>query len=241
MKKSVFRWFAITAAVLSLTACKLDDDSFDPSIMYPSAVVTVKPNADNTSFRMQLDETTVLNAVNMKRSPFGDKEVRALVNYRMPTEQELNEGRVYADVGNVYVNWIDSILTKNPVPDLGEDANAATYGNDPLEIVGSWTTVVEDGYITLRFRTLWSDGIMHRINLVASTDPEDPYKVTLYHDAAGDHLGSEGDAMVAFRLTGLPDTQGEAVDLTLEWNSFSGKKTAKFKYCTRNYSAGPCL
>ena len=82
---------------------------------------------------------------------------------------------------------------------------------------------------------------MHRINLVASTDPEDPYKVTLYHDAAGDHLGSEGDAMVAFRLTGLPDTQGETVDLTLEWNSFSGKKTAKFKYCTRNYSAGPCL
>ena len=233
MKKSVFRWFAIAAAVLSVAACKLDDDSFDPSIMYPSAVVTVKPNADNTAFRMQLDEETELHAVNMTKSPFGTKEVRALVNYRKPTSDELEKGGVYADIGNVYVNWIDSILTKKPVQDLGEDGNAAAYGNDPVEIVGDWTTVVEDGYITLRFRTLWSSGIMHRINLVASSDPEDPYKVTLYHDAAGDHYGQEGDALVAFSLADLPDTQGQTVDLKLEWKSFSGNKSATFKYRTR--------
>ena len=64
MNRNVFRWFAIAAAVLSVAACKLDDDRFDPSIMYPSAVVAVKPNADNTSFVMQLDDETVLNAVN---------------------------------------------------------------------------------------------------------------------------------------------------------------------------------
>ena len=233
MNRNVFRWFAIAAAVLSVAACKLDDDRFDPSIMYPSAVVTVKPNADNTSFVMQLDDETVLNAVNYNKSPFGTKEVRALVNYRTATNEEMQKSSTVNE-RNVYINWIDSILTKKPVEDLGEDANAAKYGNDPVEIVGDWTTVVEDGYITLRFRTIWSNGIMHRINLVASSDPEDPYMVTLYHDAAGDYSGQEGDALVAFSLAGLPDTQGQTVDLKLEWRSFTGKKSATFKYRTRD-------
>ena len=65
------------------------------------------------------------------------------------------------------------------------------------------------------------------------TDPSNPFKVVFHHDAGGDHVGETGDALVAFRLKGLPDTEGKDVDLTLEWQSFSGKKTAKFKYCTR--------
>ena len=40
-------------------------------------------------------------------------------------------------------------------------------------------------------------------------------------------------AKYSFRLDRLPDTNGKTVDLTLEWNSFSGKKTAKFKYRSR--------
>ena len=52
MKTNVFRWLAIAAAVMSVAACKLDDDSFDPSIMNPSALVTVKTDADNSSFWM---------------------------------------------------------------------------------------------------------------------------------------------------------------------------------------------
>ena len=39
--------------------------------------------------------------------------------------------------------------------------------------------------------------------------------------------------MVAFRLDGLPDTQGETVKLTLRFDSFSGEKTVKFDYRTR--------
>ena len=45
--------------------------------------------------------------------------------------------------------------------------------------------------------------------------------------------GVFGDGMVAFNLAQLPDTQGKVVDLTLKWNSFSGEKSAKFKYCSR--------
>ena len=231
MKTFAFRWLAIAAAVLSLAACKLDDDEFDPSIMNPSALVTVKPSADGTTFVMQVDDNTVVHAVNYSKSPFGDKEVRALVNYRTPKDDEMQSGKPIAGAENVYVNWMDSILTKKAILTTGDDYRV--YGNDPVEIVNDWTTVVEDGYITLRFRTGWSSGIMHRVNLVYGTDPDDPYKVVFHHDANGDWNGETGDALVAFRLADLPDTAGQTVDLTLEWQSFSGIKTAKFKYCTR--------
>ena len=231
MKTNAFKWLAIAAAVLSVAACKLDDDSFDPSIMNPSALVTVKPSADGSSFTMQLDDETVLQAVNQTKSPFGNKEVRALVNYRKPKSDEVPEhSSVHID-NLVYVNWMDSILTKKALLTTGDDYKV--YGNDPVEIVGDWTTVVEDGYITLRFRTNWSSGIMHRVNLVYGTDPDNPYKAVFHHDANGDWYGETGDALVAFRLADLPDTAGQEVDLTLEWQSFTGVKTAKFKYRTR--------
>jgi len=234
MKTSGFRWFTIVAAVLSVTACSLDKSDFDPDIMYPSAIVTVKPDAENASFYMQLDDNTTMHAVNLKVSPFGTKEVRALVNYRKPSTEEMQSGGLYDDAHNVYVNWMDSILTKRTVPDLGEDMNYRTYGNDPVELFGDWATVVEDGYLTLHFQTVWGVGrIQHTINLLTGTDPEDPYKVVLRHNANGDIYGEYGDALVAFSLKDLPDTGGETVDLKLEWRSFSGIKSATFKYRTR--------
>ena len=57
--------------------------------------------------------------------------------------------------------------------------------------------------------------------------------MVFHHDANGDWYGETGDALVAFRLADLPDTAGQEVDLTLEWQSFTGVKTAKFKYRTR--------
>ena len=43
----------------------------------------------------------------------------------------------------------------------------------------------------------------------------------------------QNDALVAFRLSELPDTNGQTVDLKVKWNSFSGPKSTTFKYCTR--------
>ena len=83
---------------------------------------------------------------NMSSSPFGDKEVRALVNYN-----EVSESGGRYDKA-VQVNWIDSILTKSIAPDLGSE-NDVVYGTDPVEIVNDWVTIAEDGYLTLRFRT----------------------------------------------------------------------------------------
>lgn len=224
--------FGLIAMTFALQSC-LDDDDNNISIAYPNALVTVKPDADNTSFCMQLaDDQPMLWPVNMRQSPFGTKEVRALVNFREPTKEELEKGGTFAGLTNVYVNWIDSILTKPMAENFDEEQNKIIYGNDPVEIVNDWVTVAEDGYLTLRFRTKWGS-TRHHLSLVHRTDVDTPYLVTFYHDAEGDTGDRVGDALVAFKLDELPDTEGETVDLTLQWESFSGTKTTKFKYCTR--------
>lgn len=214
----------LMASAFAFQACTDDDDD---RYLYPNALVTVKPNADNSQFFMQLDDNTTLIPVNMKSSPFGRKEVRALVNYSKSSQESGHYSQA------VTVNWIDSILTKPLAQHLEAEQDIKTYGNDPVEIVNDWVTIAEDGYLTLRFRTRWGNGVRHRVNLVYRADADTPYLVTFHHDAHGDLYGWAKDGLVAFRLEGLPDTEGKTVDLTLQWYSYSGVKSAKFKYCTR--------
>src|SRR5690606_11271713 len=198
----------------------------DVSRLYPNALVTVKEAADETVY-FQLDETTTLLPVNITSHPFDSKEVRALVNY-----EEVDDSSEEYDQA-VRVNWIDSIRTKLMAPNLGED-NDNEYGNDPVEIVSDLVTIAEDGYLTLRFRTMWSQlGITHYVNLIPTNNPENPYEVQFKHDANGDVSGRVGDGLVAFRLDQLPDTEGETVKLKLIWDSFNGEKSMEFDYRTR--------
>ncbi|MGN1376056.1 MAG: hypothetical protein ACI4V5_05825, partial [Prevotella sp.] len=137
---------------------------------------------------------------------------------------------------SVLVHWIDSILTKPSVRYIDEESSEK-YGADPVEIVDDWVTVAEDGYLTLRFRTRWGDGkVAHFVNLLTGVNPENPYEVEFRHNAYGDVSGPLGDALVAFRLNDLPDTNGETVTLTLKYESFSGPKTLEFDYCCRKSS-----
>ncbi|HOO95786.1 MAG TPA: NigD-like protein [Proteiniphilum sp.] len=214
----------IMLGMLVLPSCLDDDD--DVSRLYPNALVTVKEAADETVF-FQLDEETTLLPVNLTSHPFDSKEVRALVNY-----EEVDDSSEEYDQA-VRVNWIDSIRTKPMAPNLGED-NDNEYGNDPVEIVSDWVTIAEDGYLTLRFRTMWSQlGITHYVNLIPTNNPENPYEVQFKHDANGDVSGRVGDGLVAFRLDQLPDTEGETVKLKLIWDSFNGEKSMEFDYRTR--------
>lgn len=228
--KKIFVWLAcavVAGGAVASCAKTTQDDT-----LYANALVTVKPNADNSAFMLQLDDSTALIPVNMTKSPYGNREVRALINFR-EVEESSKQGRAVYSERNVHVNWMDSILTKPMVANLGAEENDDEYGDDPVEILNDWVTVVEDGYLTLRFRTYWGGLQKHRVNLVAG-DAEDPWRVTFHHDAEDDISGHVGDALVAFKLDGtLPDTKGETVDLTLKWKSFSGVKTAKFKYRTR--------
>lgn len=215
--------FSIVGVVvlMMLPSCTSDDDS--PELLRPTALVTVCPNADG-SFIMQLDNATQLVPTNLKTSPFGTKEVRALVNYT-----ETNVSPQDKKVRNVEVNWLDSIRTKLPVETLGKQ-DEVKYGNDPIEIVQDWVTVAEDGYLTLRIRTLWgSPHATHILNLVTGTNPEDPYELELRHDAKGDKNGRWGDALIAFNLNKLPRGDAGIAKIKLKWKSFTGDKSAKFE------------
>ncbi len=217
------------AGAAGLQSCLDDDDDNYYYLMYPNALVTVKP-VSSDAFYMQLDESTTLKPTNMAASPFGEKEVRALVNYSEVDEESGEYDKA------VHINWIDSLLTKPMAANLGEE-NDAHYGTDPVEIVNDWVTIAEDGYLTLRFRTVFENQSQkHFVNLISTQNPDDPYEVEFRHNAYGDTSGRYGDGLVAFRLDGLPDTGGETVKLTLKWKSFSGEKTAQFNYCTRKSS-----
>ena len=184
MKTKLWMMSALLALVAAAALQSCNDDDDNRNLAYPNALVTLKTNASGTFF-LQLDDSTTVIPTNMKASPYGKKEVRALANINMDAKEPKDH------VKSGYVNWLDSILTKNMAPNLG-DKNDATYGNDPVELVKDWTTLVEDGD-----RRVVRDGL------------------------------------VAFRLIGLPDTGGKEEELTVKWKSFSGEKSAKFKYRTR--------
>lgn len=224
IKKNLFKAFMASAVCLSFSSCLDDDNSYVN--MYPNAIVTVKSEVDKTCF-LQLDEKTTLLPVNLSESPFGEKEVRALVNY---SESEESSGK-YSKA--VHVNWIDSVLTKNIAPDL-RDKNDEVYGNDPVEILNDWVTVAEDGYLTLRFATRWGyAGVKHYVNLLSTNNPNNPYELEFRHNAYEDKYGDLVSSIVAFKLDKLPDTQGKTVKLKLNWISFSGRKSYEFDYYTR--------
>lgn len=170
---------------------------------------------------MQLDNNTTLVASNLTSSPYGDKEVRAIINYT-------DEGENRGDIRSVRINWMDSIRTKWPVPYIKEQ-NDRLYGNDPVEIVRDWVTVAEDGYLTLRIRTLWGDrNVKHYVNLLTGKNTDDAFEVELRHNAMGDVRGHVGDALIAFNLNQLPRNEQDAVKLKVHWTSFSGPKSAEF-------------
>lgn len=227
MKKVRRLLFLVTGMLMTTTlfnSCSDDDDNYD--LRYPNALVTAKTAADQT-FYLQLDEKTTLLPVNITKSPYGGKEVRALVNYSAV------EGDASPYNQLVHINWIDSILTKPLVPNRFLD-NDKVYGNDPVEIVNDWVTVAEDGYLTLRFRTLWGSRFMtpHSVNLLVNNKGGNPYELEFRHNANGDYADYTGDALVAFNLKNLPDTHGKTVKIKLKWNSFRGPKSTEFDYKT---------
>lgn len=224
------KFFLMTLSVvliaLGFQSCMDDDNDTYWDLRYPNALVTVKPTGEKT-FYLQLDDKTTLLPTNIATLPFGSKEVRALVNYKEVDEPSGQYTKA------VYINWIDSILTKPIALDMGIE-NDEVYGTDPVEIVNDWVTIAEDGYLTLRFRTIFGNtNKAHLVSLLPSTDPAKPYEVEFRHNAYGDVYGYEADGLVAFNLSSLPDTEGKTVKLKLKWKSFSGDKSVEFDYATR--------
>lgn len=238
--KNFNRLFIAAALALPFfAACSTETPDY--SSTYPNALVTVKPvsegieipgQSDKATFYLQLDDENALLPTNVSKSP-SKLEARALGYIKM--SDKLPEGVDKEKFqGTAEIVWIDTILTKKPVEFVeGVDLDKE-YGEDPVEIMNNWRTVVEDGYITFEFMTYWGySGKKHEVNMILGTNPENPYEIVFRHNAHGDISGNQGTGIVAFSLKDLPDTKGEEVDLTLKWQSFSGDKSTKFKYRTR--------
>lgn len=217
--------FGLLACAFVLQSCLKEDNSID--LRRPTALVTVRPQTDGTFF-MQLNDSIRLQPSNMSTSPFGNKEVRALVNYTLANDNAVVNNQ------SVHINWIDSIRTKMPVPTMGSQ-NDSIYGKDAVEIVNDWVTVAEDGYLTLRIRTQWGrTNAKHILNLLTNVNPDNPYEVELRHNAQGDVGGAVGDALIAFNLNDLPkQNDSRKVKIKLKWKSFNGDKSAEFDLMLR--------
>ena len=108
------------------------------------------------------------------------------------------------------------------------------YGNDPVEIVKSWETSAEDGYMNIRFRTNWLPGSRHRVSLVRIADEDGMPTFVFHHDAQGQTGGQTGDGMVAFFLDLPIDTDRVPGNIKIKWKSFTGEKSQTFKYIPRS-------
>lgn len=226
--KNIFKLLMLMVAVvftaLTVVSCDDDDDEWIGPCPPGSteAIVTCRTNPTSGQFYMQLNDSVAIFPVNIKEAPFGGKEMRARIVFEYSDSATAHYGRS----ANVMI--LDSIRTK-PMAPVAADMDK-TYGNDPVEIVKSWETVCEDGYLTLRFRTYFGFAdVVHSFNLVRTGDNT----VELRHNANGDVNGTVRDGIIAFRLDKMPDTKGEYKDLTLKWMSFSGEKSVTFKYKTR--------
>lgn len=221
MRYHKFLLIGLAMVAAALQSCDVTDD--DNTSYMPNALVTVKTDDGGRTY-FQLDETSTLFPDNITETLFDGKEVRALVSYKELDKETAGYSKTVA------VNWIDSIRTKDVVMlQPGESIDA--YGHDGIDIVNDWVTVLEDGYLTLRVRTVWGNvGHRHELNLVGNVNADDPLEVELRHDAKGDTYGRLGDALIAFRLKDLAPEAASIQRLTVKWRSMDGvEKKAEVK------------
>ena len=88
MKSLKYYLMAASVALLAapvLQSCS-DDDDDNVDLLYPTAMVTVK-NLPNGGIYLQEEPDVTLFPVNMQASPFNGKQVRALVNYKVSSDE----------------------------------------------------------------------------------------------------------------------------------------------------------
>ena len=230
--KTLMLLMVVALTAVSLQSCDDDDDDYYPA--FNLATVTLKaPKVDGGKWFMQLDDSTTLEATNIASHPYDNRELRAYIRYNDVKDMTSAPAStsVIQKMYSVNVLTIDTILTKKMDPMV--ENTAEEYGSDPVEVVNSWETVAEDGYMNIRFRTRFGYNGKHRMTLVHRTDAEDPYTVEFLHDANGDTNGQVADGMVAFRLDDSFNEGNDPIEITLKWKSYSGEKSAKFKYTPR--------
>lgn len=184
------------------------------------AIVTVRRSPTDTVY-FQLDDVTRLYPVNYE-TPFTGpyRAICRLTTFNtvMPSYGPLT-----------WVEWLE------PVEEGAVTASAPAGPGDRLDVMKDWMTTVEDGYLTVHYVTWWGSGeVRHSLSLHRGLNPEDPYELTLVHEAAGDEALEKGDALICFDLKDLPPTHGETKILTLKWLSGEGsQEESLFRFRSR--------
>ncbi len=205
----------------SLCSCMKSNDFASDVIGFPydaEIVVSVKQADDGTVYlQYGKDRLYPGGAVLFER------ECRALASVTVYAEEVPEYGYM------TYVHWIEELDRGSfgAFPSLA----AASDGIDVLP--GSSFTNVEDGYLTIHYKAWWGkDGVApHSFTLVQG---EDPYSLTLCHDAHGESRDEYAEGLVYFDINSLPATAGETHKLTLNWTGTDGlPKAAEFEFETR--------
>ena len=192
---------------LGLTSCS-DDGS--PQQYYP-VIATCKTDQATKHAYLQVTKNETFYPENVSDQLFGGKELRAYCYLKLDPKKQ-TPGFDYTGT----IAAIDSIRTKDVLKKTA-GFDPERYGNDPIDIVSDWMSVAEDGYLTLRLRSLWNMAPVHYVNLI--WDSEKPTVFELRHDACGDIQGVLRDGLIAFRLPQLP-TGTKAI--TVAYKSFNG-------------------
>ena len=86
MKKNPLLYIVLILGIVlgtfSLQSCLNDDDTDYPTNI-PNALVTIKTNSSTGQVYFQLNDETTILPTNMKTSPYGKKELRALTNIKV--------------------------------------------------------------------------------------------------------------------------------------------------------------
>ncbi len=212
---------------LFLISCLGDNESARNTRAIP-AIVTIKP-VDAHACYLQLDDSTTLWPLNYTSAV--SKEQRALIYF-----QEENQKVTGYDKAVTLIR-MDTILTKNIALDLGR-MNNEIYGTSPIGLnAGSlWAkggVWIEDGYLNINFITYFGGTKRHLLNLL-QPDPSNPYLLELRHHAYDDPATTLQEGLVAFKLSELPETNGEIRKISLKYLSYSGERTIELHYKSKN-------
>lgn len=228
MKKTFITALNAAAMLLCLVCCNKSDEGG----VLMEGIVTVKTSPSKACY-LQLDDNIVLKPTNMSTSPFSEptRTLVLFVDYGKSSEPFDVQG---VEVRTVDINDMRKILTKKTVESEGIEVDAVKYGNDPMDIVNMPYTVVEDGFITICFRSLWgSTGNAHIFNLVRNVDPQDPYLFELRQNFNGD-IPTVGKIMfgyVAFDISDIISDKTKTYNISVRHIGSDGVlKTARFVY-----------
>lgn len=193
------------------------------------AIVTVKQSPAKIIY-FQLDDKTRLFPQNYILGYSGMERLMCSL-----VIDNSHEDPVYGK--HAWIDWEGGFIEKGIFHNSITSSTALDL-DDPkhgLDIPDSWVNSVEDGFLTLEYKTWWGFAPAHHdLYLVAYCNLSDPYEVWLYQNTNGDRKDYYDSSFICFDINELPDTGDEYKPLTLKWTSPDGKTHSKrFEFKTR--------